>query len=73
MYGTVRTVVWEDEGGDSLSYPILRDRRKCIPEGILSAFHFSPRKLPAEWKRFPEPGNKISSTGLKLALMRICL
>jgi hypothetical protein len=22
VYGTVRTVVWEDEGGDSLSYPM---------------------------------------------------
>ena len=23
MYGTVRTVVWEDGGGDPASYPIL--------------------------------------------------
>jgi hypothetical protein len=23
VYGTVRTVVWEDGGGDSASYPIL--------------------------------------------------
>ena len=38
MYGTVRTVVWEDGGSNSASYPIYLKRR--IPGGrILSSKH----------------------------------
>jgi hypothetical protein len=28
VYGTVRTVVWEDGGGDSASYPIIQREHK---------------------------------------------
>jgi len=44
VYGTVRTVVWEDEGGDSLSYPIPHDGSTVWIELGKSRLTFSPRK-----------------------------
>jgi len=29
VYGTVRTVVWEDGGGDPASYPIALREKTC--------------------------------------------
>jgi len=31
VYGTVRTVVWEDGGGNPASYPIMIGSRMLLP------------------------------------------
>ncbi|GAB6081440.1 hypothetical protein JCM30471_03540 [Desulfuromonas carbonis] len=51
MYGTVRTVVWEDGGGDPASYPMTARKFEClliplIPLDKLWGMGYKVRLLP---------------------------
>jgi len=47
VYGTVRTVVWEDGGGDPASYPIVGGEATV---GCLEDFHGHPKKMDAHFR-----------------------